>query len=188
MTETDVLKARDLVEFWRAAGPKQWFGSSSAFDAEIELRFGSLQRDASDGKLDGWIDEPIGALALVLMLDQFSRNLHRGSPLAFANDAAAQVIAAKAVTREHDLEGAVDLQPFLYLPFEHAEDRLAQERSVDLAAGYRDRTGNAEPLKWAEHHRDIIYRFGRFPHRNVVLGRITTDAERAFMDDGGFGG
>jgi uncharacterized protein (DUF924 family) len=188
MTEAEARTAHDLVEFWRLSGPKLWFGSSPAFDAEIAIRFGSLQRDASDGKLDGWIDSPIGALALILMLDQFSRNLHRGSPSAFANDSAAQAIAAEAIAHGHDLKLAAELQPFVYLPFEHAEDRLAQERSVDLAAGYRDRTGNSEPLQWAEHHRDIICRFGRFPHRNAILWRPTTEAERAFMDDGGFGG
>ncbi|HEX8415033.1 MAG TPA: DUF924 family protein, partial [Sphingomicrobium sp.] len=175
-------------DFWRAAGPKQWFGSSAVFDAEIALRFGALHQDASERMLDSWRETPIGTLALVLMLDQFTRNLRRGSPLAFANDGAAQEIAAEGIQRGHDLEVTADLQPFLYLPFEHSEDLAAQDRSVDLAQRYQDRTGDAEPLKWAAHHRDIIRRFGRFPHRNGILGRSSTAAERAFLADGGFGG
>ena len=184
----DAETPHDVVAFWRAAGPKQWFGSAPAFDAEIKHRFGALHRAASDRTLDNWSDTPTGALALVLMLDQFTRNLHRGSPLAFANDSAAQEIATGAVEHGYDLEVAAELQPFLYLPFEHSEDLSAQDRSVDLATGYRDRTGDEEPLKWAVHHRDIIRRFGRFPHRNDVLGRPSTAAERAFLKDGGFGG
>lgn len=188
MMEPDVSAAQAVVELWRAAGWKRWFTSSLAFDAEIEARFGNLHRDASDGKLDDWIDTPIGALALVLLLDQFSRNLHRNSPLAFANDRAALAVAAEAIKRGHDLMVDVELQPFLYLPFEHAEEPAAQDRSVELAGRYRERTGEAEPLKWAVHHREIIRRFGRFPHRNAVLERSTSDAERAFMDSGGFAG
>lgn len=188
MRELAAVTAQDVVGFWRAAGPKQWFSSSSAFDAEIALRFGALHRTASEGKLDSWGVTATGAMALVLMLDQFTRNLHRGSPMAFTNDGAAQEIAAQAITRRHDLEIAVDLQPFLYLPFEHSEEPAAQDRSVALAKRYRDRTGDEEPLKWAVHHRDIIHRFERFPHRNAILGRPSTPAEREFLAEGGFGG
>ncbi len=188
MAEKDATTAHDVVGFWRAAGPKQWFEPSTAFDAELALRFGALHREASVGKLDSWAETPTGTLALVLMLDQFTRNLHRGSPLAYANDGAAHGIATEGIRRGHDLEITADLQPFLYLPFEHAEDLAAQDRSVDLAERYQDRTGNSEPSKWALHHRDIIRRFGRFPHRNAILGRSNTAAERLFLAEGGFAG
>lgn len=188
MTKSDVTTPHDVVGFWRAAGPKQWFGSSAVFDAEIALRFGALHRNASERMLDSWRKTPTGTLALVLVPDQFTCNLRGGSPLAFANDSAAQEIAAEGIQRGRDLEVTADLQPFLYLPFEHSEDLGAQDRSVDLAQRYQDRTGSAEPLKWAAHHRDIIRNFGRFPHRNAVLGRSSTAAERLFLADGGFGG
>jgi uncharacterized protein (DUF924 family) len=188
MTDSDLTMAQEVVSFWRAAGPKAWFNSSPVFDAEIAARFGDLHRRASERKLVGWGDTPIGTLALVLMLDQFTRNLRRESRLAFANDEAAQEIATSGIEREHDLAITEDLQPFLYLPFEHSENLAAQDRSVELAQRYRDRTGNAEPLKWAVHHREIIGRFGRFPHRNEIMGRSSTDAERAYLAAGGFGG
>ena len=178
------MKPGDVVSFWIQAGPKAWFGKSEAFDTEIRQRFEALHHAAARGELGDWADTPEGALALLLLLDQFPRNLFRGSPHAFATDPLARRVAREAVDR--GLDGQVDpeLRQFFYLPFEHSEHLEDQDHGVRLCTA----SGAPRLAKWANIHRDIIARFGRFPHRNEKLGRTTTEAEQAFLDGGGFSG
>jgi uncharacterized protein (DUF924 family) len=177
-------EAEDIIRFWREAGYKRWFGKDDAFDAEIRSRFGDLQRRAGRGELADWEATPTGALALVILLDQFSRNLHRGTTAAFDNDPAARGVADRALERGFDHRVEADLRMFFYLPFMHSEVLADQERCVGLYA----LLGDENSFKFAQDHRDIIARFGRFPHRNPVLGRMTTAEEQAFLDAGGFTG
>lgn len=173
----------EIVAFWRAAGPEKWFNKDAAFDAELRERFLAAHEAAAAGKLDGWEATAEGALALLLLLDQFSRNMFRNDARAFAADEKARGIAARALTRGFDA-AIPDLRSFFFLPFEHSEDMADQELALRLYKA----AGDADGLKWAELHADIIRRFGRFPHRNAVLGRQTTPEEQAFLDEGGFAG
>jgi uncharacterized protein (DUF924 family) len=179
---------QDITQFWANAGPKQWFAKSAAFDEAIRQRYEQVHHAAARGEYDAWIETPQGALALMLLLDQFPRNLYRGSAHAFATDPKARSLARLAIARGHDLALEPKLRPFLYLPFEHSEDLADQDESVRLTTRLRDDTGDADTLKWAGIHRDIIARFGRFPHRNTAFGRVTTAEEQAFLDEGGFSG
>ena len=173
----------DVVAFWRAAGPERWFAKDAAFDDEIRRRFLKAHEAAATGKLTEWEAGAEGALALLILLDQFPRNMFRGAARAFATDALARAIASRAILNGFD--GAFpDLRGFFYLPFEHSEDLADQERGITLYKAAGDEDG----LKWAELHADIIRRFGRFPHRNAVLGRVGTPDEQKFLDDGGFAG
>jgi uncharacterized protein (DUF924 family) len=182
------IAAEDVTRFWREAGAKAWFKKDAAFDGEIRARFEALHHAAARGEHDDWRDGAEGALALLLLLDQFPRNLYRGSAHAFATDPKARATARAAILAGHDRAVEAELQPFFYLPFEHSEDMVDQDYSVALCEGLRDRAGDADTLKWAHLHRDIIVRFGRFPHRNAALGRTTTPPEQAFLDEGGFAG
>jgi len=171
----------DVVAFWRAAGPKKWFEKDAAFDDDIRRRFLALHEAAATGKLTTWEGSAEGALALLILLDQFPRNMFRGQACAFATDALARAIASRAILNGFD--GAFpDMRGFFYLPFEHSEDLADQERGLTLYKA----AGDADGLKWAGVHANIIRRFGRFPHRNAVLGRVSTPEEEKFLDDGGF--
>ncbi len=174
----------EVVAFWREAGPERWFSKDTAFDDEIRRRFLRVHEDAAAGKLSLWEQSAEGALALLILLDQFPRNMFRGEARAFATDSLARAIAAGALIRGFDAQAPDGMRGFFYLPFEHSEDLADQERAI---AFYKT-IGDADGLKWAEIHADIIRRFGRFPHRNAALGRATTPAEQAFLDDGGFAG
>jgi len=176
--------AAEIVAFWREAGPKRWFEKDDAFDAEIRQRFLAAHEAAAAGKLTDWEQNAQGALALLILLDQFPRNMFRGDARAFDADPLARSIAAGALVRGFDAQVAPEMRGFFYLPFEHSELMADQERSV----AFYTAAGDADGLKWAEQHADIIRRFGRFPHRNAVLGRITTPDEQAFLDGGGFAG
>lgn len=178
----------DIVGFWRNAGPKRWFAKSSAFDEAIRLKFEPVHHAAARGAYDAWADSAEGALALLILLDQFPRNLWRGSGHAFATDPKARRIAEQAIAAGFDRQVEPLMRPFFYLPFEHSETLADQDRSVALCEGLMADTGDADTLKWAHLHRDIIVRFGRFPHRNACLGRDTTAEEQAFLDEGGFKG
>src|SRR5437016_320879 len=156
------MKPADVAMFWIKAGPKAWFKKSEAFDAEIRTRFEALHHAAARGELDDWTGTADRALALLLLLDQFPRNLFRNSPHAFATDPLARKVAREAIDRGFDRQVDPELRQFFYLPFEHSEHLEDQDRSVSLCAA----SGDAELLKWAHLHRDIIVRFGRFPHRN----------------------
>ena len=173
-----------MLDFWFGVEPKKWFSRDEAFDAAITQRFLPTYEVAAAGQLDGWENTADSALALVIVLDQFSRNMFRGSPRTFAADARALAIAKGAVERGFDKTLDVQKRTFVYLPYEHSESLEDQERGVALNRA----SGDAESLKWAELHADIIRRFGRFPHRNAVLGRSTTAEEQAFLDAGGFAG
>jgi uncharacterized protein (DUF924 family) len=178
----------DILDFWRAAGPRRWFEKSDAFDAAIRLRFEPTHHAAARGEYDRWIERADGALALVILLDQFPRNLFRGSAHSYATDPLARRIASEALARGHDKRLESALRPFIYLPFEHSEDLADQDRSVALCETMKAETGDEGFLKWAIGHREVIVRFGRFPHRNRALGRATTAEEQAFLDEGGFAG
>jgi uncharacterized protein (DUF924 family) len=180
-----VTESADAVlAFWRGAGPDKWFKKDPAFDDEIRRRFLATYDAAARGELTAWERTHGGALALVIVLDQFPRNMFRGSARAFDADPLALAVATQAIERGFDLQLPVQERAFFYLPFEHSEQMADQERCCELFRA----TGDAGLLKWAELHTDIIRRFGRFPHRNAVLGRITTPEEQTFLDSGGFAG
>jgi len=174
----------DVLAFWRAAGPKKWFKKDIAFDAEISARFLATWRAAAADRLTDWEETPESALALVLVLDQFPRNMFRGEMRAFETDGLARGVADRAIARDFDQCVPQAERVFFYLPFEHSELPADQDRCVALVRAM----GDADLLKWAELHADIIRRFGRFPHRNSALGRVSTPAEQAFLDGGGFAG
>lgn len=180
---SDTASATDVVTFWREAGFDRWFTKDEAFDAEIKRRFLPTYEAAAAGKLRDWENSAEGALALLIVLDQFPRNMFRGDKRAFATDPLARAITAGALIKGFDAQAGA-LRAFFYLPFEHSEDLADQERGVALYKA----AGDDEGLKWGEIHADIIRKFGRFPHRNKVLGRTTTPEEQKFLDDGGFAG
>ena len=178
----------EVVEFWREAGHDAWFDHDPAFDARIRARFETLHFAAARGELADWTETPNGALALLILTDQFPRNLFRGSAHAFATDPMARAVADAAVRA--DLPQAVEpaLRPLFFLPFQHSEAIADQDCSVVLYEAHARETGDADSLAWARRHRDIIERFGRFPHRNAALGRATTPEEADFLANGGFAG
>jgi uncharacterized protein (DUF924 family) len=173
-----------VIDFWLAAGENRWFMRSAVFDGELSVRFKDALARARDGAFDHWTETPRGTLALIILLDQFSRNIHRGTPLAFAADHKALTIAKMAVARGDHLAMPATLARWILMPFEHAEDLDAQMRCVSLFA-VRD---PGDMTHWAQVHFDIIARFGRFPHRNTILGRKSTPEELAFLAAGGFSG
>ncbi len=177
------LEAHALVEFWRDAGLELWFTKDDAFDARFRNRFLSLYGRAAAGELDRWITSPTGTLALILLLDQFPRNAFRGTPRAYATDALARRIATVAVTWGQDLLVDRELRLFIYLPFGHSENLRDQERAGEMV----EHLGPSF-LERAQKYTDIIARFGRFPHRNAILGRETTSDEELFLRNGGFSG
>jgi len=181
---TAEFSAADIVTFWREAGRDRWFNKNADFDAEIRQRFLTAHEAAAAGQLTAWETTAEGALALLILLDQFPRNMFRDSSRAFATDPLARTIAAGALVRGFDSHVPADMRTFFYLPFEHSEDLADQERCIALYKA----AGDADNLKWAELHADIIRRFGRFPHRNVLLGRASTPEEQAFLESGGFAG
>lgn len=175
--------AEAVLRFWRDAGMAQWFGKSPAFDRELRGRFLGLHEAVGEGELVDWSDSAEGALALLILLDQFPRNAFRGTARMYATDEQAREIARRAVDMGLDEEVPAELRLFFYLPFAHAENMDDQRRSVEL----NRRLGQP----WLDHargHAAIIERFGRFPHRNPLLGRSMTAREQAFLDQGGFAG
>ena len=182
------MKAPDealaVVAFWRAAGYARWFDKSDGFDALTRLRLGRLHAAATRGGFSDWAKTPEGACALLILLDQAPRNLFRGTARAFATDAAALAVADAAIARRFDRRVPKATAWFFYLPFEHAENPDHQRRCVTLFKAL----GAPDGLRYAELHAEIIARFGRFPHRNAILGRASTAEEDAFLKDGGFAG
>ncbi len=173
-----------IVDFWREAGPQRWFEKDDAFDETIRQRYGDLYEMAARGDLDHWADDANGALALIILLDQFPRNMFRGTPLAFATDAKALEIARLALSRGDHEVVAEDVNQFLAMPLMHSETHADQEECV----AWMERIGDPDNEKFAREHRDIIARFGRFPHRNAILGREPSEEEQAFLNEGGFAG
>ncbi|MEM5583548.1 DUF924 family protein [Roseibium sp. AS2] len=172
----------DVLDFWWNAGAKKWFASDSAFDTACKDRFLPAIEAARAGDLDHWAKTADGALALLLLLDQMPRNVYRGTPEAFKADGKAVATAEDALAQGFDRAFPKDARGFFYLPFEHSENMAHQERSVDLCRVL----GDTNLYHYALIHMDVIRRFGRFPHRNAVLGRQTTPEEAAFLESGGF--
>lgn len=182
MNELDE-RALSVTRFWRDAGEEAWFEKNDAFDADFRTRFFDLHFAAAGRECDGWSEHAEGSLALMILLDQFPRNCFRGTGHMYATDPLARHFAGKAIAAGHDLALDEELRVFLYLPYEHSEDLADQLKSVELTAAKAP-----SYLKYAIEHRDIIQRFGRFPHRNRMLGRETTPDEQMFLDGGGFSG
>jgi uncharacterized protein (DUF924 family) len=184
VSETDLPIPAEVLDFWFSAGSKKWFSKDDAFDGLICKQFLLLHRLAAGGSLDTWSTSAEGTLALIIVLDQFSRNLHRASPLAFATDEKALGLSCAAIEIKQDIEFPIGVRQWIYMPFMHAEDLKIQERSVELF----DTIEDEENMKAAITHRDIIRQFGRFPHRNEILGRTSTAQELKFLAEGGFSG
>ncbi|TPI42269.1 DUF924 family protein [Mesorhizobium sp. B3-1-6] len=175
--------ALSVTKFWRDGGEDAWFEKNDAFDTDFRNRFLELHYAAARRECDHWNAHAEGSLALMILLDQFPRNCFRGTGHMFATDPLARYFADKAIAAGQDLELEELVRVFLYLPFEHSELLADQERSVQLTTAKAP-----DYLKYAEEHLEIILRFGRFPHRNRMLGRATTAEEKAFLDGGGFSG
>lgn len=185
------MAIREVLDFWFGVVPgelrKAWFEKNPDFDAQCRAILGPHAARAAAGELDGWLDTEEGSLALILLLDQAPRNLHRGTPPAFACDAAALKAARATVAKGFDraLEGVERL--FVYLPFEHAEDLAAQDEACALMRALPEAPWKALIVDYADKHRDVIARFGRFPHRNAILGRDSTEAEKTYLSQPGAG-
>jgi uncharacterized protein (DUF924 family) len=174
----------EVVAFWSEAGPERWYKKDAAFDEALRERFEAAHHAAARGECAPWAQTPEGALALCLLLDQIPRNLYRNSAHAFAADGLARSIALAAIDAGFDQAVPMPLRIFFYMPLEHAEDIALQERCCALTQA----CGVEEYTRYAALHRDIIARFGRFPHRNACLGRPTTEEEARFLAEGGFAG
>lgn len=179
----------DVLVFWFGPPPHAtrpaWFRKDATFDEAVRQRFGGAVEAALGGGFAEWGASPHGALARVILLDQFTRNIYRDTPRAFAGDAQALADAATAIDRGFDV--ALDRYErwFLYLPFEHAEDWPSQERSLALFGQLAAEADDSAPLEWAQKHADVVRRFGRYPHRNSILGRESTAEELAFLAEPG---
>jgi len=184
MTDARDVTPGEVLAFWRGAGPGRWYSKDVAFDAVLRSRFLGLWRRAAAGELSSWETSDDGALALVIVLDQFPRNMFRDDVRSYSSDAMAREVAGRAIARGTDMRIDQALLAFLYMPFMHSEHLADQLRCIELFRKADD-PGN---LGYAEGHADIIRRFGRFPHRNRILGRSTTPEEQAFLDQGGFSG
>lgn len=172
--------ADDVLRFWfEETPPELWFEKNDAFDATIVARGMVLHERAAAGGLSAWRDSADGALAEIITLDQFPRNMFRESPRSYATDPLARECAEAALARGFDQALEPVQRPFMYLPLQHSEDPADQERQVALFEAH----GNADSLKWAVHHKVIVDRFGRFPHRNALLGRESTPEELAFLKE-----
>lgn len=183
--DADASPASQVIAFWRDAGAAKWFVRNAEFDAELKARFHDFHFAAARRELERWMHNAEGALALLILLDQFPRNVFRGCAHSYATDALARHYAKRAIADGLDVQIEPELRVFSYLPFEHSEDAADQERAVTLLQAL----GNAEYLRHARMHRDVIARFGRFPHRNRELGRQNTRDEQTWLDAGGrFGG
>lgn len=171
----------ELLAFWRDAGMGKWFRGGEAFDSECRARWQDAHFAAARRDCDDWMDTAEGALALMLLLDQIPRNIFRSSGHAFATDPLALALASRAIAAGLDAPVEPGLRMFFYLPFEHSEAMADQDRAVELFTTL----GDANLLGYANAHRDVIARFGRFPHRNAALGRVNTPEEQSWLEAGG---
>lgn len=180
--------ATRVLDFWTEIGPQGWYEGGEALDMQIRRGFLDLWQQALNGQLSGWLVNGQGHLALILLTDQLSRNMHRGDAQAFATDTLARRVAKRAVRFKHDLSVEGPMRQFFYMPFMHSETTIDQDRCVCLFAARMPGDGpNSGNLLHARAHREIIRQFGRFPYRNAALGRTSTDAERDFLENGGYG-
>lgn len=177
------MTPRDVIDFWLGLPEDAYFTADADFDERLRGRFAGAHDSAMSGEFDDWADSRDGRLALILLLDQMSRNLKRGTPDMFAADAKALALAARAIELGDD-DCEPSIKRWYYMPFMHSEQLADQDRCVELCR----QPGLEETLPFAITHRDIIAKFGRFPHRNAMLGRTTTAEEQAFLDSGGFSG
>lgn len=169
-----IAEPEEIVRFWfEALSPKAWYGAPASVDAEITARFGETYEALKDGVPPGWLDDPQGVLAAILVLDQFPRNMFRGAPQA--------ALSKRAIAEGLDMKLPPEKRCFVYIPFQHSEDLAVQRRSLELFTAL----GNPENLDFARRHEAIIARFGRFPHRNEILGRESTPEEAAFLKQPG---
>ena len=189
----------DILEFWFENAPttaqamgrrnRVWFAADRSFDRKVAERFGTTLEAAARGELSAWIDSARGRLALILVLDQFPRNIHRGTPLAFGHDSDALALAREGIAMGHDKMLAPIERAFFYKPLQHAEDREAQALSCERCEALVDEVPDEQKgyfeqtAQYARQHRDIIERFDRFPHRNGLLGRASTPAEESYLSD-----
>lgn len=175
---------RDILQFWFSERARAlWFEKDAEFDADIRARFGPMVHEAQMGGFEEWRGSPEGALALLLLIDQFARNIHRGHAKAYLGDGRAREVAAEAIARGFDRRYPFPDRVFFYLPFEHCETLANQDRYIALLQGCVREFGEvaADYLEYGHRHRNIIARFGRFPHRNVAVGRETTEEEAEFL-------
>lgn len=180
-------RSEDVLRFWlEEAGPAKWYANDEAFDEEIRQRFMPLWEEARDGKLDGWMSHPRKALALIILLDQFPRNMFRGSATAFSTDKKAKSAACAALKNGWDERFPEMARQFFYLPFMHSEALSDQDHSVRLYC-QKMPDSRQDSLIHAVAHREIIRRYGRFPYRNAALGRTSSSAEEEFLLGGGYG-
>lgn len=178
-----MIAPHDVIEFWTEAGEDRWYAKSDAFDAEIRARFLSVWEGAAIGAGLGWMDNPEGALALILVTDQFPRNMFRDDPRAFVTDPLAQAASGRMIVEGWDRDVAEPMRQFCYVPWMHSEAAADQAWAVTLFTE-RMETGNNH--LHARVHQEIIHRFGRFPYRNVALGRPSSPEEQAFLSEGGY--
>jgi uncharacterized protein (DUF924 family) len=190
---TEMQAAQEVLDFWfgEPAGPESgrsrpvWFRKDADFDALVRARFGALHAQAMNDRLQSWFDAPEALLAYVIVLDQFSRNMFRGHADSFAGDGRALAAATLLVERGWDRAMPALKRWFVYLPFEHSERLDDQDRCIDLMRALEGDAATRDAVEWAHRHRDVIRRFGRFPHRNAILGRVSTPAEVAFLQQPG---
>ena len=196
MSELAASEADAVLDFWFGAPGssefgstrKVWFSKDADFDAAIRERFGALVESALRGELEAWSDEPRASLAQILLLDQFTRNAFRGSARSFAGDARALAAASRMVGSRQDQALPPFMRAFVYLPFEHAEGLAMQDEAIRLFHRLViEAPEHADMLDYAHRHRDVIERFGRFPHRNSILGRQSTAEEITFVQKPGSG-
>lgn len=188
-------RAKAVLDFWFGAegtpehgtNREEWFKKDEAFDSEIRDKFLSDYEAARDGTYDAWADDARGALALLILLDQFPRNMFRDDPRAFATDDKALQVAQNMVVRGDDTRLTKEEQFFVYLPYEHAEDLDMQKRCLELTAAMPQGKSENSPYHWAKQHYDVIAKFGRFPHRNKILGRTNSPEEEEYLAEPGAG-
>jgi uncharacterized protein (DUF924 family) len=183
MTTADQLAIDEVVKFWREAGQESWFEKDEVFDSKFRDRCQGRHFSAARREFDHWSESAEGSLALMILLDQFPRNCFRGTGHMYATDPLARYYARKAIAAGQDQEVEPEIRSFFYLPFSHSELIADQYEAVELANAL-----GGDYVKHAVGHRDIVQRFGRFPHRNQIMGRETTEEEKAFLEAGGFSG
>ena len=170
---------QEIIEFWFSPEvTERWFDSTEDFDRQLTERFESVWEQAARGELDDWTNTAEGCLALVILLDQFPLNMFRGDAKSFSTEARSREVAAHAIDQGFDTQMISDHKAFLYMPFMHSEDLADQDRGIELF----DQPGLEGNLRFAHHHRGIVEKFGRFPHRNEILGRENTDAETDYLN------